>query len=278
MVIIKLLVRSLQLDIELMMIRGLSLLDKFVFIFTKYIVLIRNFIFWFQAGKSYVSIFGKKYFYEDKFGIAFLQSVYVDNAFLKNYIQKDAVIIDVGANIGQFNIFCKHFLGAKKVYSFEPIANTFNILKLNSPENIYHGAVSDEQSIEMYMPRATSLMTSSIQANDDDIKETADGIKLSSIESIKSESKIDLLKIDTEGSELDVLRSSIEIAKKSKYILVETSMARDSSGDILELILFLKQAMPHLKLAWFGRPYISRDGVIDACDVLFYNDSIDVIK
>ncbi len=268
----KLFMRSLQLDFAFLRIYDISLFHKLFFIMIKYLLLVKNSILGFTIGKSYITVFGKKYFYQDKFGTAFLQSVYIDNAFLSHFISPGSVIIDVGANIGQFNFFCKNFLSASKVYSFEPIKSTFNILMRNSLEHNYQCAVSTNTSVTMHIPKATSLMASGVQASSDDTRETVDGKKLDDIEAVKNEWVIDLLKIDTEGTELDVLKASIQTAKKSRYILVEASMARKSLGDVTELIVFLENHIPNIKLIWVGRPYMSQGNSMDACDMLFYND------
>jgi FkbM family methyltransferase len=52
---------------------------------------------------------------------------------------KGKVVVDAGSNIGEFAVYCAR-LGAKKVYAFEPVSETFKILqdqiKLNKVEDI----------------------------------------------------------------------------------------------------------------------------------------------
>lgn len=271
----KLIARSLQLDIEFVCL-NITLFSKLEFIVKKYLLLIRNFLFGFQTGKSYLSLFGRKYYYDNVYGVAFLQCVYVDNFFLKEHISENSTIIDVGANVGQFYFFCKSLLHAKKVYSFEPIEQSFQLLKLGADEsdNVYNFAVTTDSHLQMYIPK-TSLMASSIKAENPIYKTVfARGIGIDSIPEIKDEKIIDLFKIDTEGSEFDVIKVSRETLKKSKYILIETSVARVSSGDILNVFDFLKRLTPNIKILWIGRPYVFREGVVDAVDVFFYNDSL----
>lgn len=274
----KLLKRSLYLDFKFLFINNIYLYSKFLFIIKKYLLLAKNFTLGFKIGKSYINILGRKYFYNDNFGIAFLQSVYVDNAFLLNFINHNSIIVDIGANIGQFNFFCKNFLKALRVYSFEPVKDAFNTLQLNSPENTYNYAISSNKSEVLYVPKPTNLMASSIKKNSDDFKEIVNGIRLDDVEDIKNEKFIDLLKIDTEGSELDVVRASIKTMKKSRYILVETSINRKSSGDIFSLFLLLKNHLPRLNLVFLGRLYTGEDGTLDACDVLFFNCDFNNLK
>ena len=273
-----LIIKSLKLDINLLLTSKITFYKKIIFIIKKYIVITKNYIIGFNPGKSFTKIFGEKYFYNDKFEPAFLQSVYVDHSFLSNFIKENGIIIDVGANIGQFNFFCRNYLKASKVYSFEPIKNTFEVLKKNIPDNIYNMAISSQKNITMYISKDTSLLNSAISNdNINSEKQLVSTVRLDDVEKIKNEKYIDLLKIDTEGTELDVIKTGIETSKKSKYILIEVSGDRKSSGNAIELISFLYNYIPNIKLIQFGRKYLNKDTSIGACDVLFYNDSFDKI-
>ena len=50
---------------------------------------------------------------------------------VKEMIPPKAVIIDAGANIGNHTIFFSRVCGAGRVYSFEPLRETFRILERN---------------------------------------------------------------------------------------------------------------------------------------------------
>lgn len=49
----------------------------------------------------------------------------------KKYIPENAFILDIGANIGNHSLYYALICGAKKVFSFEPIKSTFEILVKN---------------------------------------------------------------------------------------------------------------------------------------------------
>lgn len=245
----------------------LAVWQKIQFISTKYIVLFKNYFFGFTAGVSYASIFGKRYYYDDKFGIAYLQSLYVDNAFLKKYISSKSTIIDVGANIGQFNFFCSQYLRASKIYSFEPVKRSFDLLSKNADKNIYNYAISTKKNETFFIP-VTTLMASKYKLTQDDVEEKIKGMHLDSFIKKFHLSHIDLLKIDTEGSEYNVLQTSKNTLKKSNYILLETSVERQSAGDILDCISLLKHIVPKLSLSKIGRTFEEHDKIV-AVDLLF---------
>ena len=167
---------------------SLGLFDELNFILKKYLTLGKNIVSGFSAGHSFTKIFGQKYYYDDKFGIAFLQSIYVDHALLKKYIPKSATIVDIGANTGQFNFFCKHFLKAKNIYSFEPIRKTYQLLKKNVSEHCYNYAISTKKSLTLYVPDL-SLMASNFRPNIKYKKEKVQTLLLDDFESLKAEKK-----------------------------------------------------------------------------------------
>lgn len=263
---IKLFFRSLYLDYKFLSL-PLALFDKLNFIFKKYLSLGKNIILGFSPGHSFTKIFSRKYYYDDKFGIAFLQSIYVDHALLKKYIPKSATIVDIGANTGQFNFFCKHFLKAKTVYSFEPVRKTWQLLEKNVHEHCYNYAISTKKSLTLYVPDL-SLMASNFKPKTKAKKEPVQTLLLDEFKPLKSEERIDLIKIDTEGSEYDVIMAGKEIIKKSKYLLVEASLNRQSNGNIDDIIKILKIISPNTQLIEKGRRY-KDNGKVIAMDVLF---------
>ncbi len=267
-----LVLRSIQLDLEFLKI-SMSNSEKIEFIIKKYLVLFKNIVFGFNKGTSFVNLFGSKYYYDDKFGISFLQSVFVDNYFLKKYIPEKSTVIDVGANIGQFNFFCKHYLKAKKVYSFEPLKETYDILKLNSNQNNYNFAITDKKSLTLFVPD-TSLMASNFQTEKTKHTYKVPCNSLDKLPEILKEKTIDLVKIDTEGSELDVINSSKNTMKKGFYFLIEASINRESSGDLVKLSEELKRIIPNIKLLEIGRPYYNKNFQQSAVDVLYKNNTL----
>ncbi len=260
---IKLLFRSISLDFKFLRI-PLPLVTKLTFIIKKYYLFLRNILSDFEPGKSHIKVFKKKYYYDDKYGTGFLQSVYVDHCFLSNFIKKKAIIVDIGANVGQFKIFCKHFLKAERVYSFEPIKKTFKLLKLNAPENNYNYAISTKKSLTLYVPEL-SLMASTHQKGR---KEKVQAITLDDFRPLKRYEHIDLLKIDTEGSEHDVILASKSIIRKCRYLLVEASVSRASDGDINAITKTLSKICPKLKIVETGRRY-KDNGLTTAIDILY---------
>ena len=165
----------------------------------------------------------------------FIQSRIVDNGKfyeydilkqLKPYLKKNAVILDIGANIGNHSIYWAVRANAKRIYSFEPVKETFRILKknvelnnLNDKIKIFNLGLSDKKingSISFYDHN---------NIGGTHIKQNTDGnLLLDELDNIKiEEDTVDFVKIDVEGHELQVLKGARETLIKYKpAIFVET--------------------------------------------------------
>ena len=155
------------------------------------------------------------------------------NNIFDKYLNENSVCIDVGAFIGTNTI--KMARRCKKVYSFEPYEQTFNLLKknleLNNMDNVevYQKAVGNENKkiTEMYYPEkleqygnlsnaGAMRLTYEFHENTK-MKVDVDMIKLDDYFFMQ---KIDLIKLDCEGCELDVLKGGKYIIQKFKPVIL----------------------------------------------------------
>ena len=139
-----------------------------------------------------------------------------------NYISDDAIILDIGANKGTHSIYWSIVRHAKKVIAFEPMKDVFDIfiknIELNQlqdviiPYNIGLGAKSSLGSTRYMRPGNGMLTTIQEDSTGDLTIDALDNIDL-------QVDRIDFIKIDTEGYELEVLKGSIQTIKKYKPVL-----------------------------------------------------------
>jgi FkbM family methyltransferase len=158
----------------------------------------------------------------------------------------NSIIVDVGANIGQFNFFCRHYLKAERVLSIEPLTICQDLLKLNStdPSDCLNYLVSNENGEkEFYLAHESSQLSTCIKAENKSYAECLllQGKKLDDILAECGLQSIDLLKIDTEGSEFDVLLSAERTLEAVRLVLVEMSVLRKSTGNIFKTGSFLNE-------------------------------------
>lgn len=156
------------------------------------------------------------------------------------------VVLDVGANVGQYtqNLFKNGYKG--KVYSFEPQSQAFSKLKKHSNENwitinkglgdietkiiINNSANSVSSSILPILNKHTEIAKESVYVN-------TERIELSTVDLFIQENSIQaenvFLKIDTQGYENSVLNGASASLTKIKVLQVEMSLVPLYEGEVL---------------------------------------------
>lgn len=246
---------SLRLDCEfLFVVPGLPFCAKVRFIFLKYLLFLRDRLS--RRAVRSATVFGRRYYYNDRFGIGSLQRVYCAGWRLKEFLPPQPVVVDVGANLGQFNFFCRHYLGSKRVVSIEPIPECHALLAENSgtPVDCLRAVVAAEER-EVHFHVASDSQLSSLVTDRAVTYGGSVPMKTQRLDSLLETAgidRIDLLKIDTEGSEMDVLLSGEMTLEKSAAVLVEMSIFRENTGNIFSVGSFLGSREFRLRHLVFG--------------------------
>lgn len=168
---------------------------------------------------------------------------------IKNIV--DPIIFDVGANIGTISIWLSKFFPLGHVYSFEPQRQIFYQLAGNiALNNLYNIDVfnyalgSKEEMITVNEPNyfsnydfgTFSLIEEKIPSTNK--KLTVPCITLDNFVKNYKIPKVDLLKIDAEGMDLEVLKGSVDIIENfSPVIYVEHFDNRVSQLDDIQNFL-----------------------------------------
>ena len=138
----------------------------------------------------------------------------IDLEKFRHILPSQATIVDAGANIGNHSVFFSVICGAKKIYAFEPMTQTFEILQrnvaLNAPGqveciNAALGAAQGRAVISAY--RDHNFGAAAVR-NDD-----RGAYTVTTIDSLNLPA-FDFIKIDVEGSQLAVLKGAEETLKK----------------------------------------------------------------
>lgn len=152
--------------------------------------------------------------------------------------KKNPIIIDIGGNRGES---IKNFLKYKKdakIYSFEPKKNSFNLIKKKyKKKNISifnYGIGNLDSTITLYTPTIYNYEFSGLSSIDrnnlkfrlsfffkkinKNFKFIKEKIEIKKLDNLNLQP--DLIKIDTEGSELDVINASLETIKKFEPIII----------------------------------------------------------
>lgn len=138
-------------------------------------------------------------------------------------IPDNAAVLDIGANIGNHTLYwlTTSPKRAKYVYAFEVIDETYEILKkniaLNGLQNkttLFHfglGAHNTSASI-------SSMILNNMGATS--IQEDKNGkFQIRKLDDVKLNHKIDFVKIDVEGTEIDVIKGAKKFLAKDKPLI-----------------------------------------------------------
>lgn len=145
---------------------------------------------------------------------------------LKHSVEK---IIDLGANFGSASIHFALRFPKAKIYSFEPVSESFEILKINSKIfqniSIFNLAASDSDGYANVHIDPEKMGRSSLIDNHLNYSfKNSEKIKTINFNKFLLEKKldfIDLLKIDIEGSEYKVFNSIRSHIKNINLIYIE---------------------------------------------------------
>lgn len=169
--------------------------------------------------------------------------------FLKEkYNFEPCVIYDIGAHEGDWMSECLQIYPDAKYYLFEANKAKKDFI----PQAIFEVLSSqDNQNVIFYKTSiecdtGNSVYRENTEYFDDDIVQMENRIsrKLDSIVEERKLPKPDLVKIDTQGSELDIMKGGLESLKNAQVIILEVSLHYYNKNVPLldEVILFMRKS------------------------------------
>lgn len=141
-------------------------------------------------------------------------------SFFKKHLKQGDTVIDIGAHIGLYSVFFAK-LTKGKIYSFEPTPDTAAVLRqtieINHCEknvNIIEAAVSEQPGFATFYADDADVHTGNsliaLDLGSESKRKGAYQVSVTSVDQVRNDYnlKIDFLKIDAEGVELDVLKGA----------------------------------------------------------------------
>ncbi len=176
----------------------------------------------------------------------FFSHEHVDNAkFINNILSgktyplinnlEPKVIIDIGANIGAASVFFALSYKKAKIFSFEPTSINYrllaqNVKKLKNVTAINCGIFDEDKTEKIYIDNSSPGRNSILKHWTS--TEEFEQIKLINFRNFLEANEIDsidILKIDTEGCEVPILRSIANYISSTKLIYLEYHSKEDKS-------------------------------------------------
>jgi len=142
---------------------------------------------------------------------------YYEISFIRDKISEGDNVLDIGANIGVYTVLFSNWVGSSgTVYSFEPSKNNCQIiqktLKINNMENVklFEKAVTNfngQSNLNVGVDCAGYYITNDIIPKSLKVQ----CVKIDDV--FKNNEKINFMKLDAEGQELNVLKGMHELLK-----------------------------------------------------------------
>ena len=170
---------------------------------------------------------------------------------LRKIVKPGDVFVDIGANIGYFSLLIATDVPTAKVISFEPVRDIFQQLKgntlLNNVKNIiaFNAAVGEvKEEKDIFVSDTDNLGMSSFKQpeNFSGKTERVQVLTLDDWFSRAGLAKIDVIKIDVEGSELNALKGMKQVLQSFKPVVIveinpgTLSMFGLNSSDIFDYL------------------------------------------
>ena len=207
--------------------------------------------------KYYLIIYIKKIYIILRLYVFFQNNIFPQDL-LKQYLnyrkfikkggnKKFKNIIDIGANSGNWTILFKNIYPNSNFFLIE--ANPVHKFKLSKiTENYYMGLLDKSVGYKnFYIYKAFNGTGSSLFKENSNHSYITKKIKTTTLDEVLykkfSKKNYDLIKLDTQGSELNILKGAKKILKKTKYIITEIQIKNYNlkSPNYKKLNYFLKK-------------------------------------
>jgi FkbM family methyltransferase len=143
-------------------------------------------------------------------------------------------ILDIGANVGQFCLKCHDVWPEAHVTSIEANENCIPQLRYFADEH-HHAALSDcEKDVVFWshelnpVTQGNSYYRETLDIFPHNVQVPARTTTLSAL--LAGKEPYDLVKLDTQGSELDIIRGGRNIVRQAQYVLCEMSCGVPSNA------------------------------------------------
>jgi len=258
-------------DYILLRMGGLSASDKIIFLFQKYIFFIFKLF-----GNNKVKLLGIGYDPGDGWGLLGIEIMLKD--FYKYYYIKNLkspVIVDVGACVGNFTLAANVFYKNSKIYSIEPVKETYHLLEFNTKnyQNVcnFNIGIGDKNEIKtIYFSKEEKDRSSFHKENiSKGVVMDMEEIAVNTLDTFFNGhdiKKVDILKIDVEGFEKEVIDGLGNMIDIVQHVIIEIHLSKNKNNFAYINSYLDKKGFV---LSKFGKFWVTEGGDIDIFDVIY---------
>ncbi len=164
---------------------------------------------------------------------------------LRKFLKANDVVFDIGANIGNHMMFFSQAVGAGgHVYCFEPQTNSFHLLCCNKVinslanvtlRNVAVGNACDDITVPLLPETIENNFGAVSLVEEHQSNLTTDHVKMVNIDSLPI-ARLDLMKVDVEGMEIDVIIGAASTIERHQPILYVENDREQNSRELVALI------------------------------------------
>ena len=166
---------------------------------------------------------------------------------IREYLDRDAIVLEIGANVGAYLYQLEKTLPGENIYAFEPNKNLFLRLKRLFPKmHIVPVALSDENTTAglkvpiikgQEIPSRGTLNTSYLEKDEEkSVTQLVEVMKLDDWSEREKLQRIDFIKIDVEGNEMRTVRGAKQTILKFRPTLMVEIEQRHHDEPVWNLI------------------------------------------
>lgn len=149
---------------------------------------------------------------------------------------RPVTLFDVGANAGDYSKALSLHIPGARIFAFEPVAGTFDLLQKNTSGNngiqtFNFGFSVERGSLDIGVAEEKGVLSSLHSVYKDHPAYEVVTCEFRTIDEFCAENNVDhinLLKIDVEGHELFVLRGASEMLKEGKIDLIQFELGENN--------------------------------------------------
>jgi FkbM family methyltransferase len=172
-----------------------------------------------------------------------------EKRFLRSVLHYDSIAADVGANQGLYTLWLARVAAGGHVYAFEPDPELFECLKQNVRNNVLTN-ISAIRAAASNRSGTLPFTANRLNRGDNRVTEnpssSLEHVKAVTLDEILAHSRLDLLKIDVQGFEIEVLLGAHETLRNNPGLTIAFEFwpygLRQAGHQPTELLDLLREA------------------------------------